>query len=360
MEIRSFALLAASTLFSISPSVFAFEYFEDFERYESGADFSKGYNREENRKTSVKYYAGISTKLVSINDKLHAIDETVPAPAINPRIETSDPSKLRTGDCVNCVMQFINSGSADLDEDSWAEQRFELDTSDLPAGENGLSEVWMQYDQYIPENYHHRETEPDKSAEFGGQRKVISLFGDVYSGKNGVIYPTFIMGASMQRGRNPVVNASYVDLTFSTQNPKASPGSKRFFQVGVGQKKMLIDPEYDKGHWQRRTVHIRMPTSEDAEDGVIEAWVQRQSETDIPMAPEKLIDVSNGNFYDSARNYINKGYLLGWSNAGYNYDVTILIDNLILSTYIQSVDSSAIVVDNDRKSRPNPPNVKID
>lgn len=331
MRIHSCIFIISFVALFSSSDACAFEYFDDFERYQIDFDAPSEYNKKAAENNSVVFSNGFSKRFISLNDPVHAIDEEIPNSPKNSKIVQANPSKLRKGNCKNCVMKFVNKGSLDLSKDSWSEQRFSLNSNALPKGKKGLTNFWLQYDQYIPENYHHRGTMS------GGGRKVLSIFSDGYSVTNGIAYPTFVIGA------RPISTVSHIDYAFQTHKPGASKGARRFTLGALGEiKKMIVNPSIDLGHWQRRTLHLRMPTSEGSNDGVIEFWVQRLAETNTPMAPEKLLEKKNGNFYGGARNYLNKGYLLGYSDAGYNHDVTFLLDNLIITDKINSIDSSAI------------------
>lgn len=347
MKIRSLMFFITLVVLFSSSSVYAFEYFDDFERYEIGSENSKEYNNTVASNSPVVFGSGFSKKLVSINNSVNTFDGVIPDSPRNPKVEIADPSKLRTGDCINCVMQFSYSGSPDLQEDAWSEQRFSINPQALPVGKKGLTEIWLQYDQYIPENFHHRDPNPDYKSGFTQGRKVLALFGDGYSKP----YPTYVIGANYRRnaytGLDVVPDASHASQTFFWTNAE---GVRRNYQgLGVydvfpGDRnipRLVIDPRIEKGHWQRKTLHLKLPTSASSNDGIIEFWVQRLVDTASPITA-KIIDVSSGDFYDPIRPYINGGYLLGYTNDGYNEDVTYLIDNFILSNDIKSIDSSAI------------------
>jgi hypothetical protein len=346
-------------LFS-SANASGFEYFENFENYEEGVDFEKGYNQLISKNNSIIFSSGVATKLISLNGPIHGITEDVPIPPQNEKIENSMDHSLRTGDCTNCVIQFSNSGSSDLSIDAWSEQRFLINPSYLSSEEQGLKDFWIQYDQYIPKNFHYRDSDADTATNwYGGGVKVIALFADDYSNLN----PTMIIGRLLKRmdSQGPVSlnGESYADFNFSTKDPISNERrwfSNMGFELG---DKMIIDPLVDIGHWQRRTYHVGMPTSNASNDGIVEFWIQRRLGTENPIV-EKIIDVSNGNFYGGGQNYINKGYLLGWSNTGYNTDVTYLIDNLIVAKDAQAIDRTAIFTSFTLTSPPSAPDVRIE
>jgi hypothetical protein len=324
-------------VFSSSNAV-AFEYFDNFERYVMGSDFSSEYNKITSAENAVIFSGGVRVKLVNYNIDASG-NEMVPDSPRNPKVENSNPSESRVGDCINCAIQFTYPGSSDLQADAWSEQRFMINPKFLPAAQKGLTEIWLQYDQYIPKNYHHRDPNPAYLSEYTAGDKVLSLFGDSYSDP----YPTYVIERQYKRkvaeGEDLIPDASYVRSTFYSTDATAT---RRYYEsVGDIPRRMIIDPRIEKGHWQRRTLHLKLPISASSNDGIIEFWVQRLADTASPIT-EKLIDISSGNFYDPIRPYINAGYLMGWSNNGYNENVTYLIDNLILSDDIKSIDSSAI------------------
>ncbi len=317
-------------VFSFS-NAFAFEYVENFERLTQGADFGEEYNKSVTSKSPVIFSAG--AKIANSNDPIHAISETVPASPVNAMVAAADPEAGRTGNSTNSVLAFPFNGSPDLTKDAWMEQRFEVNPSHLPDGEKGLTEIWMQYDQYIPANYEHRDPNPTSGSAYTQGRKVLALFGDGYSSP----YPTYILGA--RHDRTKVADNSYASHTFFWTD--AAGDRQTYTRGGFGVKRLIVDPEIDKGHWQRRTLHIKLPTSETSADGVIEFWIQRLAETENPVI-EKIRSISDGTFYDPVRSYLNGGYLLGYTNEGYSEDVTFLIDNFILSNDVSAIDSSAI------------------
>ncbi|WP_372997849.1 hypothetical protein [Marinobacter sp.] len=347
------------TTFGFSSAV-AFDYHDNFEGYEGHTGFSDGYNKVLTSKNSVNFSPGVETTVLSLSGSIPGIGEIVPSSPKNSKVDSAVPSDLRTGGCIDCVISFEYEGTDDLSEDAWSEQRFALNPEALPSGADGLQNIWIQYDKYIPRNYHYRDADSAGATNwFGGGHKVLALYADTYSGLN----PTLIIGRLFKRqdstGPLPLDGTSFPTMNFSTKDP--ATGQRRWFKdmgFSMGEK-IIIDPEVDKGHWQRRTFHIQMPTSETSNDGVVEFWIQRRAETGSSIT-EKLIDVKNGNFYGGNQNYINSGYLLGWSNTGYNQDVTYLVDNLIVSDDVDSIDLSAIEVAGDSDFRPNAPTLIIE
>ena len=216
---------------------------------------------------------------------------------------------------------------------SWAEQRFEL--------KQNMTELWIQHDLYIPANHALRHVF-DGSNYYAGGWKQMTVWADQYStlGK-----PILIYGA-LRQGRDadgPVAqdDKAYLDGTITTRNPETNV--RRYFQVPRVTAPPIIDPAVDSGHWQRRTYHYKMPTSELSNDGVVEVWLQKNVEMETPLAIEKLVDIHNGNFYGGDSNYINRGYILGYVNEGYDEQTSYYVDNFALGPTAVSIGREDLV-----------------
>jgi len=225
-------------------------------------------------------------------------------------------------------LRFTYQGNATLggggDPALWSEKEFQI--------KENLTDLWLQYYEYIPLNYHHRGT-----SENGG-RKVLAIFSDDYSnsGPDGVSYPTFIIGASPYGTSKP--GSSYLDFAFQSALPGGSIGSRQFDLTGIAEANyVLIDLDIDLGHWQRRTLHIRQATTQEAQDGILELWVQRHAELSSPMTEEKPVSRFDIKFYDPNRNYLNGGYLLGYANAGFEETTEFYIDNFAIGSSAESI-----------------------
>lgn len=334
MNFNSKWIFAACCGALLSNLAYGFEYQDDFENWKPGSLTKVDFNRAATKSEPLIWGSGVYTKVVSLSDGVSGIEEPVPASPSHPKIST-DPEAAQKA-CSNCVLRFYYKGTS-LDKDSWAEQRFKLNPEFL-GEKKGLRNIWVQYDQYIPENFQIRDPVPTSKNHYGGAGdKEFALFADEYSKGN----PTFILARLFRRadfGDPNLQDTAYPHKYFFTRKPD---GSKRTFSRQDGRDVVLIDPLLDKGHWQRRTLHIQMPSSESSDDGVIELWVTRRVETSNPTTV-KVIEHHDGNFHGGDQNYLNKGYILGWSNTGYDEATVFLIDNFILSDSHTSLDMSGI------------------
>ncbi len=219
----------------------------------------------------------------------------------------------------------------------WSEQRFDLN---MPSG-TGTREIWIQYDQFIPDNFKLVDPKPTSGNYFGGGSKVFAVFADGYSEP----YTTMIFGGLFARKDASGVPAYdghiYSHATLSTyQN-----GVRKFTQFGIDENQRETNANgkwmihgLDEGHWQRRTLHLRLPNKDfpsplpagwesDKDVGVVQAWVKRHD--------GKVYTVINTPItaYGFERNYFNRGYINGYVNHPYlSEKMYVLVDNFKVST----------------------------
>jgi hypothetical protein len=309
-------------------SAASFQFTDSFDKLYKGQKLNSATNAKLGAAT-VSWTDEASTSMVNLSDSA-----TLAKPGLSTAKPISNPAiaanSARSGDCTNCAIQFYYPSGIN----SWAEQRFSINTSSL--GTKGLTEIWLQYDIFIPTNYFHRDLDPSGSNWVGGGEKLLSLYADEYSNPN----PTLILGQNMMRRSYDTgapnttnVGGSYQSGSFAvTRN-----GSRDFFQMWPEESKPVVNVKVDLGTWQRRTIHVVMPTSATSNNGVVEFWIKRANGT-----VSKIIDEHSGWFYGGAQNYINGGYLLGWSNTGFNADTYFLIDNVIVASSSGLVDGTAL------------------
>jgi hypothetical protein len=343
------SLLAVAVGLGLSAAASAagtFKFSDNFDNFYKGQKLNSTTNAKLNLSaSSVAWSDEANTKLVNLTDSstLSTPGFSTVKPVTNPAISAVS----RSGDCTTCALQFYYPAGIN----SWAEQRYSVNTSAL--GTKGLTEIWLQYDIFIPTNYYHRDLEPNSSNWVGGGEKLIAMFADEYSGNN----PTLILGLNMMRrtydtGTPNTWNqgGSYQSGSFSVLRN----GARDWYQMWPDQNKPVVDVKVDLGTWQRRTIHVVMPTSATSNNGVVEFWVKRANGT-----VSKIIDVHDGWFYGGAQNYINGGYLLGWSNTGFDNDTYFLIDNVIVASAQSLVDGGALTASSGTVSPPNAPTLQI-
>lgn len=220
---------------------------------------------------------------------------------------------------------------------TWSEQRFKLNQTVL--GKKGLSEIWIQYDLFIPSNFRLLDAKPESANYFGGGHKVMSLYADAYSQPNS----TMIFGQLFARkdinGVPGYDGNAYNNGTLSTY--KNGERIYTYFGGDDGRKKAWIFADRDLGKWQRRTVHFKFPSSETSNDGVVQVWIQRAD-----GSVSSLLDSTGGTFFGYAQNYFNAGYFNGWCNDGLDGETYFVLDNVIITDSAKYIDSTATLVSN--------------
>ncbi len=267
----------------------------------------------------------VNTRVVDL-DKIATYDTTGgltnAGPISNLKITPADiPS--RPGNIVHGALLFKYG----IGTDQWAEERYTLSPAAL-NGRKGLSEVWVQFDIFCPSNYKDRLV----PGHWGSKHFV--FYADKYESD-----PTLIIGR--------VANSHEKNAGFfrgGWQIHDANKGGAYGFASRGG-----FDNEYkgpaiynlktDLGKWSRHTFHIKFPTSANSNNGIIEGWVRHAN-----GVVEKQINVLNGNFWDSTgKNYINAGYILGWSNNGFTENTWFLVTNLIFAENAKDIDEKSII-----------------
>lgn len=200
--------------------------------------------------------------------------------------------------------------AAEDGKDSFSEQRFVIP--------NGASVLTISYDLYVPDNFYHRDQTSSENNKF--------LF--LWSGTYGTVashqsvgfeyWPAFLAGGS----RDDSV------LSHHLGPDQTDWGHKTPTRVPV----LSVA---DRGQWVNFSVYVKL-SSETGKDGRI--IVKKNGNT--------LFDVQNLANYSQSGNYLDQGYLLGWSNSGFAEDTYFYVDNFRIT-----VGRSAAL--------PNPPVLEI-
>jgi len=197
-----------------------------------------------------------------------------------------------------------------------------------------VTEIWIKYDLFIPTNYTIVDSNPGSDLALGGGDKEWVVFSDGYSTN----YFTVILGRYFQRrdidGGTAITPPTQV---FQLGNISATniAGTREYYTVPdfvAYSQECLLDINVDLGTWQRRILHLKMPTSAISNDGVCEYWNTKANGTTY-----KIIDVHDGPWYganlnSTGGNYMNGGYMLGSCNSGFDEATNFYIDNVVWST----------------------------
>lgn len=201
---------------------------------------------------------------------------------------TVSNERARTG---QFALRFEFEGGA-TGEDAWAEQRLSFPDQ---------TELWVAYDLFVPDNYHHR-TESGAS-----NNKFLAIYRAPYTD------PGFHLNWSVNPDGNGGSNLALHRYRNGIEQSSRPPTD----DLGVG----VITAE-DRGQWIHIEAFIRVPSSADSEDGVMRMWKDGTLVTD---------ETALNNYGGDDENYFNELYLLGWSNSGFDEDTIVYIDNLTLS-----------------------------
>lgn len=228
---------------------------------------------------------------------------------------------------------------------TWSEQRFKLNQAVL--GKKGLSEIWIQYDMFIPNNFRLLDAKPTSGNYFGGGHKVLALYADAYSAPNSTMIFGQLFARKDLKGLASYDGNAYQHGTLSTYKN----GERIYTEIPIDEsrKQAWIFAERDLGKWQRRTVHFKFPSSEASNDGVIEVWIQRAD-----SSVHKLVDFKGGSFFGYEQNYFNAGYFNGWCNDGFDGQIYFFLDNVIITDNPANIDSAALVSGNPPLGPQNP------
>ncbi|MES2935677.1 MAG: hypothetical protein V4805_19565, partial [Pseudomonadota bacterium] len=328
-----YALALAASAATPLPASYVFK--ESFNGYIAGSKAAANLSAADKGQLSGEWTDEAYTQIVPFSTVQSYLGLSAATPVSNPAIKQD--SIPRTGSAPSALLFRFDTPNGSLR----AEQRFKMNTA--AWGVNGLSELWMQYDIFIPSNYQLFDDNPTSNNPFGNSGKVLALFADGYSFPNS----TLILGSAFARmtptGAVGYDGNLYNASQLSTYDPNLHPTDKRIQRVYTtfdnfdARIQKWVDVSQDLGHWQRRTLHFKFPTSASAKNGVLEVWNRRANGT-----VSKIIDVSNGDFYGYQQNYFKAGYLMGEIRNNYGELMHFLIDNVIIAGGANAIDRTAI------------------
>lgn len=182
-------------------------------------------------------------------------------------------------------------------QDSFSEQRFYL-------GGN-YPDIWVSYDLYVPANYVHRQ-----QSDSANNKGFLYMWSGDYNSPSG---PG--MGPNFWPQNETTGPASY-----GTQYVWGPGWGKHFWSA----MPKAIESE-DRGKWVTIVAHYKYASSAN-NDGVAEIWKTRDG------VQQKLMSITNGDWYVSGQKGFDQGYLLGWANSGFDQTTIFYIDNVTVST----------------------------
>jgi hypothetical protein len=170
------------------------------------------------------------------------------------------------------------------------------------------SEVWIQFELFLPANFKHRAVSPSNN-------KFFRIWPATYNDKAkiGASYSIY-SGA-------PQLKAEWTAPSPDTQG-MTMRGTRMVEFISVS----------DLGKWMRIKIRATSPTASKA--GTVDIW-----KNDVLVVDNT--DTMNANV--SAGIYAYRyGYLLGWANSGFDEDTAILIDDVTFATSQADLPSAVI------------------
>lgn len=232
------------------------------------------------------------------------------------RVRVSD-EKSYSGDK---SLRFTFPGNTDPSAMTTAEQRFSLNTP--------LSEVWIRYKLWIPENYHHR-----NSSGADNNKGLIMLWGDGYN-TGPTISTHFELPKDMTNGisdSNPggsIVYASWRREDGSLRNFYNPDNLSENHAGNVGPLRGISASHF--GKWNDIVIHAKVSDNNTNFNGAIQLWING----------ELLYSVTDATNFFAENNHWDMGYILGWTNSGFDEDTVFYLDEFTLGHTPGDIDFS--------------------
>jgi len=212
----------------------------------------------------------------------------------------------------NASLKFIFRATASSGQ-AWSEQRYKL-------GGN-YNNVWLKADIFIPGNYYCRK-EHNKgpffvwSGTYGHANANVAANFEHWC-NSGNAYLTFNPGGD---GYN------YGHFTTCLKSDCGNKGTP--YSRGVA----FVDRAKDLNKWHEWIVHLRPATTSTSNDGVVEVWKDG-------VKVWYRYDLA---YHSDVANYFDQGYIMGYSNSGFDQETNIHYDNFVFST--ETINASNVKV----------------
>jgi len=186
---------------------------------------------------------------------------------------------------------------------SYSEQRFDLGQAHR--------EIWIRYSLRVPTNFTHRFTGGPNNSKF------FAIWMDAYQaeGNGATVTWEFWPGADRSGGSEMAYNVAPGGRTASGGQLMHNP----FIRV----------PE-DRGRWMHVVLHVVAATSQTSNDGLIETFVRWDGESGFrQLHSDSRADIGPAS---TGPQGWKAGYVMGWSNPGYDEETEWLMDDFTVST----------------------------
>ena len=280
------ALIYMGLLSMLSAHIFAADIFSDsFESTDMSATNSSGFKWAANNRTSVVTQ--------DINDGPVAVYNNKPIYNIVSLTMPDGTPRNWTAKTGNYSLRFRYPANK-----TWTEQRFDLGKP--------LRELWIRYWLRVPTNFTY-------GAGSRRNNKFFAIWMDGYESKGD--------GSTVWLGMEPYNNTgATLGFTYSKGKYRGSEGYK--------QHTPFITTA-DRGRWMQIVLHLKVESSDGANDGIIQTYRRWAGESKFTKLHEMLnvpLRISG-----SGPDGFKKGYILGWANAPYQNDTEWLLDDFAIS-----------------------------
>lgn len=206
------------------------------------------------------------------------------------RGESGDTVVSQTNPKTGSYSVAMTYGPDSVGQDSNCELRFDFGAE--------YDDVWIKFDLFIPSNYFHR-AEPSG----GSNNKILRLWSVDYNDSEKV-------GDSVYSQAD---GSSQLTIDY-----RRSDGAGMSTGTG-GNVNNFININVDRGKWMEVIVHVKAAT--DSENLIYQFWKNGA----------KLLDRSVALNYVPGTQGYQYGYLMGWSNSGFEDATVINIDDVVFS-----------------------------
>lgn len=208
--------------------------------------------------------------------------------------------------------RFSYDGSSDLSKDAFSELRFDLGKL--------YPELWLQFHLHVPANYEHRD------AQGTDNNKILRLWGASYNDNEKLGLSTWL-GSS---------GSSQMIADWNRQGQGIGP---------KGQAYSSFITSADRGKWMKVRVQV-IAASSSTRPGTIKVW----KNDELVIDNHQIVD----NYASGEPHAYRYGYLLGWSNSGFNVNTDFHVDGVVFAT--SSADLNGEI---SGQSPPNPPKIDV-
>lgn len=207
----------------------------------------------------------------------------------------------------NKVAAFHFKGSTGDSGDAWSELRFKLDKL--------YPELWVRYKLYVPKNYYHR-----NSPGSDNNKGYFMFWSGTYNNGSNVL-----VASSWWRDGN---GGTKLMGQWKTNTEMSRHHEEKIYS---GQ---AIDINTDLGKWQDVVIRVKIADFAQKSNGALQIWKNKE-------LINSHLNIENYS-RDGIKNGIDQGYLLGWSNSGFNEETVFFVDDFKIGTKAEDVQFNAI------------------